>query len=74
MAAETDATCKRNAFVFLTNCALTKAVEWMFSVYEQIASFDELMQLAVIDLVRKDCKGETTQRVQPFICCEVQRY
>lgn len=63
LAAESDMTCKRNAFVFLVNNATPKAVEYTLSVFDQVGSFDELMQLAVIELVRKDCKGDTANRV-----------
>jgi len=63
LAAESDTTCKRNAFIFLANCATTKAVEWVLSVYDQILGFEDLMQLAVIDMIRKDCKGDTPNRV-----------
>ncbi|PVG02481.1 putative coatomer complex beta chain [Serendipita vermifera] len=62
LAAESDTTCKRNAFVFLLNHATPKAVEYTLSVYDQIGSFDELMQLAIIELVRKDCKTDTANR------------
>ncbi len=61
--AESDMTCKRNAFVFLLNHATPKAVEYTLSVYDQIGAFDELMQLAIIELVRKDCKTDTVNRV-----------
>lgn len=56
-------TCKRNAFVFLANCATAKAVEYMMSVYDQIPSLDELLQMSIIELIRKDCAGETVHRV-----------
>ncbi|KAG8905311.1 coatomer subunit beta, partial [Tulasnella sp. 417] len=62
LAAESDMTCKRNAFVFLANCSMPRAVEYLLSVYEQIPSLDELMQLAFIELIRKDCLGETPNR------------
>ncbi|KIM19845.1 hypothetical protein M408DRAFT_334243 [Serendipita vermifera MAFF 305830] len=62
LAAESDMTCKRNAFVFLVNHATPKAVEYTLSVYDQIGSFDELLQLAIIELVRKDCKTDTANR------------
>ena len=64
LAAESDATCKRNAFVFLANCAMPKAVEYILQVYEQIGSLDELLQLAIIDVVRLDCKSDSTHRVR----------
>lgn len=60
-------TCKRNAFVFLINHATPKAVEWTLSVYDQIGAFDELMQLAIIELVRKDCKTDTANRVSLLV-------
>lgn len=66
LAAESDTTCKRNAFIFLANCATPKAVEWVLSVYDQILGFEDLMQLAVIDMIRRDCKGDTPNRVFPF--------
>ena len=67
LAAESDTTCKRNAFIFLGNCATPKAVEWVLSVYDQILGFEDLMQLAVIDMIRKDCKGDTPNRVFLFL-------
>jgi coatomer subunit beta len=66
LAAESDTTCKRNAFIFLASCATSKAVEWVLSVYDQILGFEDLMQLAIIDMIRKDCKGDTPNRVLPF--------
>ena len=56
-------TCKRNAFVFLANCSMQKAVEYLLSVYDQIPSLDELMQMAVIELIRKDCANDSVHRV-----------
>lgn len=63
LAAEQDATCKRNAFVLLCNIATEKAVEYLMSVYESIPTMDELMQLAVIELIRKECRPDSPNRV-----------
>ncbi|KAG8811073.1 coatomer subunit beta [Serendipita sp. 399] len=63
---ESDTTCKRNAFVFLINVAPSKAVEYTLTVYDQIGSFDELMQLVIIELIRKDCKTESTHKASDF--------
>jgi coatomer subunit beta len=63
LAAEADATCKRNAFVFLTNMATPKAVEYVLQIYDQIPGLDEMLQMAIIDLIRKDCTTETSHRV-----------
>ena len=63
IAAESDATCKRNAFVFLAHCAMPKAVEWLIGVYDQLTSLDELLQMSIIEVIRLDCKNDTTHRV-----------
>ena len=63
LAAESDATCKRNAFVFLSQCAMPKAVEWVLSVYDQIGGLDELLQMSIIEVVRLDCKNDLAHRV-----------
>jgi coatomer subunit beta len=54
--------------VFLLNHATPKAVEYTLSVYDQIGSFDELMQLSIIELIRKDCKTDTANRVRAKSC------
>ncbi|KIP11707.1 hypothetical protein PHLGIDRAFT_82967 [Phlebiopsis gigantea 11061_1 CR5-6] len=64
LAAESDATCKRNAFVFLSNCAQPKAVEYILQVFDQISSMDELLQMSIIEVIRLDCKTETTHRAR----------
>ncbi|KAI0783336.1 coatomer protein [Abortiporus biennis] len=64
LAAESDATCKRNAFVFLANCAMPKAVEYILQVFDQIPSMDELLQMAIIEVIRLDCKGDTAHRAR----------
>ncbi|KAG1786708.1 coatomer beta C-terminal region-domain-containing protein [Suillus plorans] len=58
IAAESDATCKRNTFVFLAHCAMPKAVEWLISVYDQLTSLDELLQMSIIEVIRLDLKYE----------------
>lgn len=63
LAAEADTTCRRNAFVMLCNTAPAKAVEYLLSIFDQIVSLDELMQLSVIELIRKDCRGDSPHRV-----------
>lgn len=34
-----------------------RAVEYFLQIYEQIPGLDEMMQLAVIELIRKESKG-----------------
>jgi coatomer subunit beta len=55
LAAESDSTCKRNAFTMLIQTAPERAYEYFVQhVYDSVAGQDELMQLAVIELVRKE--------------------
>jgi coatomer subunit beta len=68
LAAESDATCKRNAFVFLANCAMPKAVEYVLQVYDQIPNVDELLQMSIIEVIRQDCKNDSTHRARYIRC------
>ncbi|KAH7920369.1 coatomer protein [Leucogyrophana mollusca] len=68
LAAESDATCKRNAFVFLAHCAMPKAVEWLISIYDQLTGLDELLQMSIIEVIRLDCKNDTTHRPRYIRC------
>lgn len=54
---ESDPTCKRNAFVSLSSMAPQRAVEYLLSIYDSVPALDELFQLAVIDLVRKEARS-----------------
>ncbi|KAH9815854.1 adaptin N terminal region-domain-containing protein [Melampsora americana] len=58
LAAESDLTCKRNAFIMLVNTSPVRAIEYLLQIYDQISSLDELMQQAVIELIRKDREGK----------------
>ncbi|GAA5824150.1 hypothetical protein JCM10212_002482, partial [Sporobolomyces blumeae] len=57
MAAESDTTSLRNAFVMLQAVAPSRAVEYFLSIYDQVANLDEMMQLSVIELIRKESKS-----------------
>lgn len=64
LAAETDPTCKRNAFVFLAHCSIPKAVDYIVSIYDTIASLDEALQMSLIETIRMDCKNDASNRVR----------
>lgn len=66
LANESDATCKRNALLMLVHCATERAVEYLSSVLSQVPAMDELMQLAVIELIRQDSRNESAQ-LQEYI-------
>jgi coatomer subunit beta len=62
-AQESDSTCKRNAFVTLCSISQPTAVRYLLNNFDQISGMDELMQMAVIELVRKEAKTEGGHRV-----------
>ncbi|KAJ2156713.1 coatomer subunit beta [Coemansia sp. RSA 552] len=53
LAGEADMTCRRNALTMLTFCAPDRAVEWLRENAQLVSGFEELLQLAVIDLIRR---------------------
>ncbi|KAJ3839311.1 coatomer protein [Lentinula raphanica] len=64
LAAETDSTCKRNAFIFLAHCDLPKAVDWVLGNQDSIPTLEEGLQMSVIEVVRLDCKSDSTHRAR----------
>ncbi|CAG8439119.1 9991_t:CDS:10 [Ambispora gerdemannii] len=68
LVAEADQTSKRNAFVMLCNTSQSRAVEYLNEVFDQVPNFDELLQLAVIELIRKDCRNNSTNRGRYIKC------
>ena len=52
---EMDSACKRAAFIMLCNTDTTRALSFLNTIFGQIGAMDELMQLAVIELIKKDC-------------------
>lgn len=54
---EGDAACKRNAFIMLFNCDQDKAIEYLSSVIGQVNTFGDILQIIVIELIRKVCKS-----------------
>lgn len=66
--AETDSTCKRNAFVFLAHCSMPKAVEYILSIYDTIPALDEALQMAIVEVIRLDCKNDSAHRARYIRC------
>ncbi|KAI5450154.1 coatomer subunit beta [Naganishia albida] len=68
LAAESDATCRRNAFVTLCGIAQNVAVRYLVGVLDTLEGMDELMQMAVIELVRLEAKTEGANRARWIRC------
>ncbi|KAI9189188.1 coatomer subunit beta [Blastocladiella emersonii ATCC 22665] len=64
LAKETDMACRRNAFVMLQNSAPELAIAYLASVAAQIPTFDENVQLAVVELVRKEARSRAEDRAR----------
>ncbi|KAJ9053744.1 coatomer subunit beta [Entomophthora muscae] len=59
---ESDFACKRNAFNMLARSAPEKATEYFMQIKDQISELDELLQLAIIEHLRKVATEYTPQR------------
>lgn len=57
---ESDTTSLRNAFVMLQATAPERAIEYFLQIYDSIPGLDEMMQLAVIELIRKESRSAST--------------
>ncbi|KAJ1959531.1 coatomer subunit beta, partial [Dipsacomyces acuminosporus] len=68
LTAEADMTCRRNALNMLTACAPEIAVQWLKENAQLVASFDELLQLTVIELVRRTARDYAAEK-SVFIRC-----
>lgn len=66
--AETDMGCKRNALVTLISISQALAAEYLNSIWSQIDSFDEGMQLAIIELIMKDCRNPAANKNKYIQC------
>lgn len=64
LAAESDITCKRNAFVALCSIDHAAGVNYLLNMSESVDSLDELMQMAVIELIRSDAKSDSSNRAK----------
>ncbi|EGF82244.1 hypothetical protein BATDEDRAFT_19102 [Batrachochytrium dendrobatidis JAM81] len=62
IAAEADHACRRNAFIMLINSKPSVAVHYFNTIASQIANFDETLQLAAIELIRKDSRNPTADK------------
>lgn len=64
LAIETDSTCKRNAFVSLSGMDHEMAMRYLSQQFNAINSMDELMQLAIIEFIKKDSSLNPSNKIQ----------
>ncbi|OBZ88781.1 Coatomer subunit beta [Choanephora cucurbitarum] len=65
---EADMTCRRNAFAVLVSVDQPLAVEYLLQIIDSVPTFDELLQLAVIELIRKDSKNSAANKAAYIRC------
>jgi hypothetical protein len=65
LAQEGDASCQRNAFLMLLNCAQPKVVEYLETITaDQVLGFADTLQLMVMELIRKVWHSKPDARVR----------
>ena len=59
---ESDLSTRRNAFLMLYNNAQDRAVSYLMNNLEQVANWGDILQTVVLDLIRKVCRTDPTQK------------
>lgn len=62
LATEQDPSSKRNAFLMLFNCAQERAISYVFANVNSISDWNELLQMVVLELIRKVCKAKQGEK------------
>ncbi|EDQ86533.1 uncharacterized protein MONBRDRAFT_38413 [Monosiga brevicollis MX1] len=65
---EENPSCKRNAFMMLITADQSRALEYLSSCIDSVQTFNEILQLVIVELVHKVCRTEPRQRSR-FIRC-----
>lgn len=59
---EQDLSAKRNAFTMLINHAQERAVAYLFEHLDQISTWGDILQMAVLELIRKVCRASPGEK------------
>ncbi|KAL4450070.1 hypothetical protein ABPG77_010739 [Micractinium sp. CCAP 211/92] len=59
---EQDLSTRRNAFHMLAEHAQDKAVAYLFQQIDRVADWGDILQIAVLDLIRKVCRSNPEQK------------
>ncbi|KAF0689425.1 Aste57867_19131 [Aphanomyces stellatus] len=68
---ESDSSARRNAYLMLFDCAETAAVNFLMNSMDQIQKFGDGFSLVILELTRKVCRVDPTQKSR-FIRCIFQ--
>lgn len=61
---ETNAACKRNAFLMLIECDVDRAVSYVAANIQSLTSQSESLQLLVLELIKKVCRTNSNAKSQ----------
>jgi coatomer subunit beta len=61
---EQDASCKRSAFMMLIAADQIRALDYLSSCIDQVQSFNDILQLVIVELVNKVCRTDVSQRAR----------
>eukprot|EP00055_Hartaetosiga_balthica_P018633 m.134969 g.134969 ORF g.134969 m.134969 type:complete len:950 (-) comp9794_c0_seq1:2904-5753(-) len=59
---ESDSSCKRNAFMMLVHVDEERALEYLASCIDDVQSFNDILQLVIVELVQKVCRHDASKR------------
>jgi len=65
---EKDASCKRNAFMMLIHADQERALDYLSTCIDQVNTFNDILQLVIVELVYKVCHANPNERAR-FIRC-----
>ncbi|XP_059482364.1 coatomer subunit beta isoform X2 [Neocloeon triangulifer] len=65
---EQDMSCKRNAFLMLLHADQERALSYLAACLDQVASFGDILQLVIVELIYKVCHANPSERSR-FIRC-----
>jgi coatomer subunit beta len=65
---ESDPSCKRNAFLMLFHTAQERAVDFLSDNLDQVASFGDILQLAILELIRKVVRANPLDKSRYIRC------
>uniref|UniRef100_A0A0N4ZJY2 Coatomer subunit beta n=1 Tax=Parastrongyloides trichosuri TaxID=131310 RepID=A0A0N4ZJY2_PARTI len=65
---EQDSSCKRNAFMMLLHVDQQKALDFLADCIEQVNSFNDILQLIIVELIYKVCHNNPAERSRYIRC------
>eukprot|EP00276_Gloeochaete_wittrockiana_P009677 CAMPEP_0184646384 /NCGR_PEP_ID=MMETSP0308-20130426/3086_1 /TAXON_ID=38269 /ORGANISM="Gloeochaete witrockiana, Strain SAG 46.84" /LENGTH=962 /DNA_ID=CAMNT_0027076361 /DNA_START=108 /DNA_END=2996 /DNA_ORIENTATION=- len=65
---EADVGAKRNAFLMLMNTAQDRAVEYLSTTLDQVTSFGDILQLVIVEVIRRVCRTSPTEKFKYLKC------